>query len=174
MFFIETERLQLVPLTHDLLTLCQQNRATMEAQLGLNTSDMRIDPLYVTELEDALTNFWIPMTAAHPDRYQWYTNWEIILKEERLAIGGIGFIGYPDENGQTETGFMLDQNFHSKGYAKEALVGITNWAFSHEEVKTIIAKTMEDNRPSRTLLERAGFMPVGQEADLLIYYKQRV
>ncbi len=174
MFFIETERLQLIPLTHDLLMLCQQDRAAMETQLGLNTSDMRIDPLYVTELDDALAHFWIPMTAANPDRYQWYTNWEIVLKEERLAIGGIGFIGYPDENGQTETGFMLDKNFHSKGYAKEALTGITNWAFSHEEVKTIIAKTMEDNLPSRTLLERAGFMLTEQEANLVIYSKHRV
>ena len=174
MFFLETERLQLIPLTHDLLKLCQLDRATMEAKLELNKSNMLIDPVYVTELEDAIENFWIPMTAANPDRYQWYTNWEIVLKKERLAIGGIGFIGYPDENGQTETGFMLDKNFHSKGYAKEALISITNWAFTHEDVRTIIAKTTEDNLPCRKLLESAGFIPVRQEAGLLIYSKQSI
>lgn len=174
MFFIETERLLLIPLTHDLLKLCQQNRANMEVKLGLNLSDMLIDPVYLTELEDAIENFWIPMTAANPDRYQWYTNWEIVLKKERLAIGGIGFIGYPDETGQTETGFMLDKNFHCRGYAKEALIGISNWAFTHDDVKSIIARTAEDNLPSRKLLERAGFLPVKQEADLVIYCKQRI
>ncbi|TWW00842.1 GNAT family N-acetyltransferase [Chitinophaga pinensis] len=172
MFFLETERLQLIPLPHDMLTLCQQDRAAMEAKIGLNTSAMCIDPVYIVELEDALANFWIPMTATYPDRYQWYTNWEIVLKKERLAIGGIGFIGYPDDNGQTETGFMLDKNFHGKGYAKEALISISNWAFTHDELKTIIAKTAEDNLPSRKLLESAGFMRIGQEADLLIYCKQ--
>ncbi|SHM79986.1 Protein N-acetyltransferase, RimJ/RimL family [Chitinophaga jiangningensis] len=173
MFFLETERLKLIPLTHDLLQLCNQNRPEMEARLGLTTNVMKISQEYVTEIQYAMAHFWLPQTAAHPDNYFWYTNWEIVLTSCNMAIGGIGFAGAPDDKGFAEIGFMLDEHFHGQGYAAEALRAMINWAFGHEAVRHVVARTYEDNAPCRRLLLGAGFMPVAADGRLLTYRKCR-
>nr|WP_255578265.1 GNAT family N-acetyltransferase [Chitinophaga sp. sic0106] len=145
----------------------------MEARLGLTTSVMKISPEYATEIQDAMQHFWLPQTAAHPASYYWYTNWEIVLASCNKAIGGIGFAGAPDENGLAEIGFMLDENFHGQGYATEALLQMINWAFSHDAVRGVVARTYEDNSACRKLLLGAGFMPVAADGRLLTYRKSR-
>lgn len=173
MLFIESERLKLLPLTHELLLLYRSDRSEMEQVLGLTPSNMQVDPLYQEEITDALINFWLPQTLDHPNRYEWYTNWEIILKDINTSIGGIGFAGYPDENGETEIGYMLDQQHQGSGYAAEALETIVNWAFTNKDVGVVNAHTPVDNMPSRKLLEKAGFSELEIEEGLVKYQKQR-
>ncbi|RYD89550.1 MAG: N-acetyltransferase [Sphingobacteriales bacterium] len=173
MFFIETERLKLIPLTHQLLQLCYANRAEMEQALGLNISAMQVAPFYRAEYEDALLNFWLPNSLKYPDKYQWYTTWEIVLKETNTAVGGIGFAGYANEAGEAETGYMIDELQQRKGYATEALRAITNWAFEDEYVKAVIAQTPADNSASQKLLEKAGFMYINETESLLKFRRTR-
>ncbi|MVT06625.1 GNAT family N-acetyltransferase [Chitinophaga tropicalis] len=174
MFFIESERLKLLPLTHELLLLLyRSDRSEMENVLGLTPSRMQVDPLYQEEITDALINFWLPQTLDYPDRYEWYTNWEIILKDTNTSIGGIGFAGYPDENGEAEVGYMLDQQHQGLGYAAEALETIVNWAFTNKEVNVVNARTPVDNTPSRKLLEKVGFAERETGEGLVKYQKQR-
>ena len=173
MFYIETPRLKLIPLTHQLLQSYQADRAFMESTLGLQASSMQIDPLYKKELQDALAYFWLPQTLEHPDDYHWYTNWEIVLKSTNTSIGGIGFIGFPDAKGETEVGYMLDEMQQGKGYALEALQRMLDWAFSHSHTLAVIACTAETNHPSRKLLIKAGFWEEGNEEGLLRFRKSR-
>jgi ribosomal-protein-alanine N-acetyltransferase len=171
MFFIESNRLRLIPLTHQLLKICQTNRAEMELAVGLNLSSMQIDRLYQNEVADAMQHFWLPKTLEHPDLYQWYTSWEIVRKDTNTAIGEIGLIGYPNANGETEIGYMLDKQEHGKGYATEALIRLIKWAFTHEDVKYIIVHTYEDNLASRKLLLTCGFTEIGKDAGNLYTYR---
>jgi ribosomal-protein-alanine N-acetyltransferase len=92
MFFIESTRLKLIPLTQQLLRLCQVSRPAMEQSLGINISAMQIDPEYQIEIQDALVQFWLPKTREYPKKYQWYTNWEIVDKAANTSVGGIGFV----------------------------------------------------------------------------------
>ena len=174
MFYIETQRLKLIPLTHQLLQSYQADRAFMESTLGLQASSMQIDPLYKKELQDALAYFWLPQTLEHPDDYHWYTNWEIVLKSTNTSIGGIGFIGFPDANGQTEVGYMLDEMQQGRGYALEALQRMLDWAFSDIHTAAVIARTAETNHSSRKLLIKAGFAEEGNEEGLLRFRKRRI
>ena len=174
MFYIETPRLKLIPLTHQLLQSYQADRASMESSMGLQPSSMQIDPLYKKELQDALTYFWLPQTLAHPDNYYWYTNWEIVLKSTNTSVGGIGFIGFPDAMGETEVGYMLDEMQHGKGYALEALEGMLAWAFSDDHTAAIVARTAETNHSSRKLLIKAGFAEEGNKEGLLRFRKRRM
>jgi ribosomal-protein-alanine N-acetyltransferase len=169
MFFIESERLKMIPLTHQQLLLLKQDRSLMETAMGLQSSTMLIDPLYVKKIDDAIYNFWLPNTLAYPDRYHWYTDWEIILKSTNTAIGGMGFNGYPNDQGEAEIGYMIDAQHHNKGYATEALSIMTIWAFTHEFVKVVIVHTYADNLPSRRLLDKCGFSLVDDTAGLLTY-----
>lgn len=172
MFYITTERLRLIPLTHELLKQCHENRALMEVDLGLDISDMQIDDDYKAELKNAMECFWLPKTLEHPDRYQWYTNWEIVLISNNTAIGGIGFVGYPTEEGTAEVGYMIDERERSKGYAGEALEGLIEWGRSNARIHQVIARTHQDNLPSQKLLLKAGFVKSEMEEEIVIYTKK--
>jgi len=171
MFFIESERLKMIPLTHHLLQLLHTDRAAMEFSLGLNISSMLIDPFYKNEVDDAMVNFWLPKTLEHPETYIWYTNWEIILKSTNTSIGGMGFAGEPNENGEAETGYMIDQQHHNKGYATEALQLLTDWALAQERVKSIIVHTYEHNLASRKILAKCGFVEVEKDGVGLMIFR---
>ena len=169
MFFIESERLKLIPLTHQQLLLLRQDRALMEISIGLTPSFMLVEPLYYAEIMDALDNFWLPHTLAYPEKYLWYTDWELVLKSTNTSVGGMGFAGYPNENGEAEIGYMIDGNHHNKGFATEALQMMITWAFTHQFVKTIIVHTYADNLPSHRLLDKCGFEQTEDVEGLLTY-----
>jgi len=173
MFFIESKRLKLIPLTHQLLRLCQVSRPAMEQSLGINTSTMQVEPSYKVELDDALVNFWLPKTKIYPKRYQWYTNWEIVDKAANISIGGIGFVGHADENGIVEMGYMIDQQQQRKGYATEAIRAMVDWAFQDEVVEAVIAKTAPGNFPSQKVLLKNGFVQIAGTEKLLAFKKKR-
>lgn len=173
MFFIESKRLKLIPLTHQLLRLCQVSRPAMETSLGINISAMQIDPAYQVELHDALTNFWLPKTKEHPKQYQWYTNWEIVDKATNIAIGGIGFVGHVNENGIVEMGYMIDQRQQRNGYGTEAIQAMVDWAFQDEAVQAVIAQTAPENFPSQKVLLRNGFVQIAGTNELLAFKKKR-
>jgi len=173
MFFIQSQRLKMIPLTHAQLLLLKQNRKLQELSLGLTPSAMLIDPLYLKEIEDAFESFWLPNTLAFPDKYLWYTSWEIVLKSTHTVIGGMGFAGYPNDAGEAEIGYMIDANQHNKGYATEALQLLSQWAFTHEFVKAIIVHTYADNLPSRRILEKCSFTLMNEVECLLTYSLNR-
>ena len=171
MFFIESERLKMIPLTHQLLQLLHADRSAMELSLGLNISNMQIDPFYKNEVDDAMINFWLPKTLEHPEEYLWYTSWEIILKSSNTSIGGMGFAGESNELGEAETGYMIDQQHQNKGYATEALQLLSRWAFTQEKVKAIIVHTFQDNLSSRKILVKCGFGEVAKDEKGLMTFR---
>jgi [ribosomal protein S5]-alanine N-acetyltransferase len=159
---IESARLRLVPLDFRLLTLWNtEGRNKMEAILGLIPSQWIVDELYEVETKDALQNFWIPQTKQNPDTFFWNTNWEIVLIDKKLSIGGIGFAGLP-YNGSTSIGYMIDQKFHKQGFATEALDTLLNWAFMDPTLKIIKADTPKDNFASQKVLLNNGFKCIGE------------
>ena len=129
MIEIYSDRLKLIPLDNQLLTLWHtQSRNAMETKLGLNPSNWQVAKFDQIETEDALINFWLPMTAEHQNDFFWFTNWDIVLEAENISIGGIGFAGFPDQDGVTMVGYFIDGNHREKGYATEALTCLINWA----------------------------------------------
>jgi ribosomal-protein-alanine N-acetyltransferase len=171
MYFIESERLKMIPLTHQLLQLLYTSRAAMECSLGVNSSATQIEPFYQKEIDDAMVNFWLPKTQEHPEAFMWYTDWEIILKSTNTCIGGMGFNGEPNESGEVETGYMIYQQYRNQGYATQALQLLSGWAFTHDIVKTIIIHTYEDNLPSKKLLIKCGFEEVAKDETGLMTFR---
>jgi ribosomal-protein-alanine N-acetyltransferase len=170
MFYIESTRLKLIPLTHQLLQQYHTSRPEMESALGLNHTEIKINPLYVAEIEDALVNFWLPKTLEFPERYQWFTNWEIVLKSDNISVGGMGFNGFPNENKEAEIGYMIHEDQQGKGYATEALQVMSQWALAQADVEMVIVHTGSDNLPSRKILDKNGFALV-DEVDHILTYK---
>ena len=171
MFFIESERLRMIPLTHELLQLLQTGRATMEQSLGLTPSSWQVPEFYQKEIDDAMVNFWLPKTLANPDNFIWYTDWELVIKSTYSAIGGIGFNGEPNEKGEAEVGYMIEEGHQNKGFATEALKLMSGWALSQEQVKSVVVHTYNHNLPSVRILEKSGFEIFNTAEDGLLSFR---
>jgi ribosomal-protein-alanine N-acetyltransferase len=109
-------------------------------------------------IEDALALF-AAQLRRDPALAGWLS-WYWILDDpatgRRTLIGSGGFTS-PPVDGTVAIGYSLLPAYRGKGYATEAVRALTDWAFSHPTVLKIIAETLQDNRPSIRVLERAGF-----------------
>lgn len=169
---IETARLKLVPLTHEQLILYKTDPITLAHELGVHPLDRQHDPSTVDDVTEAL-EFWLTNTLVYPRHYEWYTNWEIILKAEKVAIGGIGFTGLPDEEGKSMVGYGLDVRYHRRGIATEALEAIIPWGFRHPQLRKIVADTPVNNLPSQRVLQKCGFRESEKTDSLISWYLDR-
>lgn len=77
--------------------------------------------------------------------------WQVVDRRNR-AIGGIGFLGGPDEDGEVEVGFGLVPTVRGAGLAAEALVALIGWAGDHG-ARVVHGTTTVDNVASqRTMI----------------------
>lgn len=170
---LETTRLKLVPLQHEQLILFKNDPRALAENLKTNYIERQNDPSVLADVEEAI-EFWIKNTKEHREHFEWFTSWEIILKEENVAVGGIGFAGLPNENGQSMTGYGLDIRYHKRGIASEALQAIIPWAFKNENLKTIIADTPLLNFPSQKVLQKNCFRESSRDETLIHWALSRV
>lgn len=155
---VETERLVLAP-------------CTLEAARAAPVDTQRVGELYGVgipegwpsgELRDAFPVF-VRQLERDPKSFGW-GNWLAIERGERMLVGDVGFKGRPDRAGTVEIGYGIAPVYQRRGYASEAGRGLLKWAFSHPEVKRVIAECHEDNTASIRVLERLGMVrlkPVG-------------
>jgi RimJ/RimL family protein N-acetyltransferase len=166
---LETSRLKLVPLTHEQITLYKNNQVALALQLGVQYQELQNDPMVEKDHAEAV-DFWITNTKINAEQFEWYTNWQIILKSENVIIGGIGFAGKPDAEGKSMVGYGLDIRYHGKGYATEALQEILKWAYQNE-LKFAVADTPIDHIQSHRVLIKNGFEEVGEDVELIHWKK---
>lgn len=84
----------------------------------------------------------------------------IELKEEHKVIGNI-YLGIRDFNSR-ELGYVLNENYHLKGYGSEAAKAVVQWAFS-QGVHRVSAECTPLNTPSWKTMEKIGLK---REAEL--------
>ncbi len=103
---------------------------------------------------------------AHQDIYD--------VKQLRLAICSydeaiLGFIDLFDFNpthNRAGIGILIAEEAHrSKGYGKEALALVKNYAKTHLRLHQLYANIAEDNIASITLFEKLGFKKIGIKKD---------
>lgn len=172
MFYIESERLRLIPLNLHQLRIYNHSEA-LAINLGLEVAKVETEPFFQTEFDDALQNYWLPQVEKNADNYVWFTNWLVVQKQENIGIGGIGLAGLPNENGESEIGYGMDLKQRGKGYATEALVCLSQWAFQNENLKIIVAHTPLDLLNSQRVLQKAGFLLIKTENELLRWELKR-
>jgi [ribosomal protein S5]-alanine N-acetyltransferase len=165
---IETERLKLVPLNHSQVMLYKHEPERLADELKVRYIPSQQDPAVQKDLDEAIV-FWLAGTLNHPDKFEWYTNWVIILKQVNVSVGGIGFAGFPDHDGKSMVGYGLDLQYHGKGIATEALKAIIQWGFMEHSLKKIIADTPIKNIPSQRVLVKNQFSETGKN-DSMIYW----
>jgi RimJ/RimL family protein N-acetyltransferase len=151
---LETTRLKLIPLTYEQVEKFRHLDSRLEDELCL----MRNERELTIQFRDALSKYTLPWMKADPDNYLFATVWVIVEIATNTIAGDIGFKGKADdESGYIEIGYSTQPKYRIQGYMTEAIGAICNWAFTHDEVKAVIAETLEDNIPSIKVLRKNGF-----------------
>lgn len=108
--------------------------------------------------------------AEHP----WQTYWLIVLRDENIGVGLVGFKGKPDAAGEVEIGYGIDPVYQGKGYMTEAVGALVKWAFAHQECKAITAHEVRvDNYPSQKVLVKNGFIETNETGTAIDFILRR-
>lgn len=148
---IPTKRLVLIPLTQAQLELGLSKLSKLEDEI--KTAIARD---FVTgRVQRAIRMKVEKMRTADVSQHVWLTYWLIIIKEENVGAGMLGFKSYLNVDGSTEIGYGIDPAYQNKGYVSEAVKALIDWAFSHPFCKVITATDVY-NPASKRLLEKLG------------------
>jgi ribosomal-protein-alanine N-acetyltransferase len=162
LFALESDRLQMIPLYKDNLRLLIEDRQKMEENLGLVISNVENEDSVKDAMKTSLQN-----VTENTEDYLWFTFWVIVLKEENRIIGGLCFKNRPNNNGEVEIGYGIQEEYRCKGYMTEALKEIIRWAFAFDCVSAVIAETEKTNLPSHRVLEKVGMRNYGKRKKMI-------
>lgn len=105
-----------------------------------------------------------------PENRIWYAPWKMTLKNDDTYIGTLSFKG-PAQDNVVEIGYGILPDQEGKGYTTEAVQTMTQWAFGDADVVFVEAETEPENRASRRILEKCGFVSNLQIPTLIFHAK---
>ena len=85
--------------------------------------------------------------------------------KERVLVGSGVFKGPPDDSGTVEIGYEIASEYWNRGWATEAAQGMIEYAFSHEEVRAVIAHTLAQTNASNRVLQKVGMRFIAEVDD---------
>jgi hypothetical protein len=163
---LETERLRIIPLTHNQLINYLQADGSLEEELGVEPLKRRIS----LELVEAFEKIILPAVGNPSKNYLFYTLWTVIDKEKKVMVGDIGFKGEMNSDGCMEIGYGTYTHFQQQGYMSEAVGALCQWAFEQTHVACVIAETSNANMASQKILVKNGFNAF-LEKDNMIWWR---
>jgi RimJ/RimL family protein N-acetyltransferase len=81
-----------------------------------------------------------------------------------VIVGQGGFKG-PPRDGSVEIAYGTEPDHRDKGYATETAAALVDYAFTFDDVRTVIAHTLPDSTASQCVLFKCGFQHVGEVVD---------
>ncbi len=164
-----TQRLRLLALTRAQMRSLLETPEELEHELNL-----RIAREMITEPVRRAGGIKIGRLAQAQDQeYEWLTYWLMILPEEALGVGLIGYKGAPDADGMVEVGYGIAPSVQGRGYTTEALHGMLAWAFEDPRTRTVMADVLRTNPASSRVLEKTGMQTVGETEEAMLWCMSR-
>ena len=139
----------MIKLNTERLTIYTASRDEMREMI-----DREADDILKTAYREMLQG-----ASDHPDRWEWYAIW-IIERKDGSMVGDLCFKGLHDD-GTAEIGYGISEEYRGRGYATEAVDAMVSWALRRPGVRRVEAETEPDNKASRRVLEKCGFVPTG-------------
>ena len=148
-------------------------RLTLRKMMPSDTEDM-FD--YASRSEVTTFLLWSP----HPDRsytrqYLRYIkkryasgeffDWAVVENESGRMIGTCGFTRFDPSNNSAEIGYVLNPDFHGRGYGTEAAGRVLEYGFEELSLHRIEARFMKGNEASLHVMEKLGMTFEGYRRD---------
>lgn len=154
----------------DRLELIASTAATAQAEADWDWPqlakllDAEVTDDWPPKLTYDVLDHWAATLTEHPEQAGWWS-WYFVRDlgdgKDRVAVGGGGFGGLPAADGIVQIGYSVLHDFQYRGYATEAMRALVTWAFSHEDVRHVVAATFADHVASLKVIEKLGMTYVG-------------
>lgn len=158
---IQSERLELIPLTFDQLKLWIEDINALEKVLECSYKAEIMEGFFLEIVKGQCE-----VIRKDPNNYLWHSFFFLVRREDRVVVGSADFKDIPNKNGEVELGYGLGKEFEHNGYMTEAVKSMCEWAFKQNGVTSVIAETELDNLASQRILERCGFKQYKREETL--------
>lgn len=96
-----------------------------------------------------------------------FYDWALTLAENGKMIGTVGFTKIDAQNRSAEIGYVLNPEYHRKGFGFEAAKKIVEFGFSELELHRIEARFMQGNDASFALMQKLGMTFEGYHKDYM-------
>jgi [ribosomal protein S5]-alanine N-acetyltransferase len=149
-FTISTKHLTLIPCNIELL-----NAAVMGDQSLSSFLNVSVEPGWNGFGPEVFKHV-ISKITDKKKQEMWWTYFTV-YKSENILIGNGGFKGHPDSRGLVEIGYEIAPSYRNQGLATEMANSLIEFAFSHIEVKGILAHTLGEENASTRVLTNCGF-----------------
>jgi ribosomal-protein-alanine N-acetyltransferase len=153
---IDTARLRLVAITPELARDQVEDPAAFFAALGVDPEPAWPPELATHELLSRMS----AELAGRPECTGWY-QWVYVLPVLNRLVGMGGFQGEPSADGEIEIGYTMLTSYREQGLATEGVEALLDWAYEHDSVRAVIARTSPDRVAARRVLEKVGFTQSG-------------
>jgi ribosomal-protein-alanine N-acetyltransferase len=150
---IRTPRLELVRATAAILRADMEGPDALGRALGATVPVPGWPP---GEWDEGALNWMLDALESGRISAGW-GSWYFVRAVDRVLVGAGGFTGNPDERGTAEIGYSVAEPFHRRGYATEAALGLTAYAFAHPAVTRVVAETLPHLEASLGVLRKLGF-----------------
>ena len=154
------------------LELVSMPRAFMEALLAGDTAaaGAAIGAVVPDNLRDHLEDFLryrLAQVIADPSIRRWLGRTMVLTDPDgtRHVIGTIGFHGPPDDRGRLEIGYSVQAPYRRRGFAREAVRAMLDWAAEEHGIHRFIASISPTNEASLALTRGFGFVQTGEQMD---------
>lgn len=154
---IRTPRLELVRATADILRADLEGPDALGAALRASVPVPGWPP---GEWDEGALRWTLDALASGRISAGW-GSWYFVRVEDRALVGAGGFAGDPDAGGTAEIGYSVVEHFQRRGYATEAALGLTAYAFANPAVTRVTAETLPHLEASLRVLHKLGFQPAG-------------
>ena len=85
-----------------------------------------------------------------------FYDWAVVLTETGKMIGTCGYTTFDHEQKRAEVGYVFNPRYWGYGYAPEAVVAATEFAFRELDINRVEAHYIEGNDRSRRVMEKCG------------------
>lgn len=85
-----------------------------------------------------------------------FWDWAVVEKSSGKMIGTCGFTRIEEKHHLGEVGYVLNPDYHQRGYATEAVQAVIAFGFEKLGLYRIEGRYMVENLPSRRVMERCG------------------
>jgi [ribosomal protein S5]-alanine N-acetyltransferase len=151
---IASERLDLIPLAAEVMALVELRDVDgVQRALGVE-----VEPAVLMALPPDKQ---LSKRARDPEQRPWLSRF-IVVRSTGRVVGNVGFHGPPDKSGRVEVGYEILPSDRRRGYAREALLVLTKWAYTTGAAQVCTAHIDRDNVASVAVMRSLGFAQVDE------------
>lgn len=155
-----SEHLHLASMTLQLMeALARGERESAQSMVSY-----RIPAHWPQGMESTL-RFRIAIARAKPESLPLLLAAMVLRADPQVVVGRIGFHGPADDTGMLEIGYEVFAAYRRRGYGREAVIAMFDWAQRDPAVLRFRATVSPQNLPSRHLVTGLGFVQVGTQWD---------